>query len=126
MPRSGGNSGPPFRKRTDHARSETARVRLNGRDLGTFIVEPYRVIIPRSLLRAKNTLEVYVSNVALNRVIDMERRGVKYKRFYNTNFPARRPENRGADGLFDATKLSTRESGLLSAPTLAPIAPMRF
>jgi hypothetical protein len=106
--------------------AESARVRLNGRDLGTLIASPFRVRVPASLLRARNTLEVSVSNLALNRVIDMERRGVRYKRFYNTNFPARRPENRGADGLFDATKLAPRDSGLLGPVTLTPVEPLRF
>ena len=106
--------------------AHSARVRLNGRDLGTLITAPFAVRVPAALLREQNTLEVYVSNVALNRVIDMERRGLKYKRFYNTNFPARRPENRGADGLFDATKLSARESGLAGPVTLAPVEPLRF
>jgi hypothetical protein len=105
--------------------ADSARVRLNGRDLGTFIADPFLVRIPGSLLRERNTLEIYVTNVALNRVIDMERRGVKYKRFYNTNFPARRPENRGADGLFDATKLAPRDAGLLGTVTLTPIEPLR-
>lgn len=106
--------------------AETARVRLNGRDLGTLITAPFRVRVPGALLRDSNTLEVDVSNLAINRVIDMERRGVRYKKFYNTNFPARRPENRGADGLFDATKLAPRDSGLLGPLTLTPIEPVRF
>ena len=106
--------------------AETARVRLNGRDLGTLIASPFRVRVPGALLRESNTLEVEVSNLALNRVIDLERRGVKYKKFYNTNFPARRPENRGADGLFDATKLTPRDSGLLGPVTLTPVEPVRF
>jgi hypothetical protein len=106
--------------------AETARVRLNGRDLGTLITSPFRVKVPAALLRERNTLEVDVSNLMLNRVIDMERRGVKYKKFYNTNFPARRPENRGADGLFDATKLAPRDSGLLGPVTLTPVEPVKF
>ena len=106
--------------------AETARVRLNGRDLGTLIASPFRVRVPAALLRDRNTLEVEVSSLALNRVIDMERRGVKYKKFYNTNFPARRPENRGADGLFDATKLAPRDSGLLGPVMLMPVEPVRF
>jgi hypothetical protein len=106
--------------------AESARVRLNGRDLGTLITAPFRVRVPAALLRDANTLEVEVSNLMLNRVIDMERRGVRYKKFYNTNFPARRPENRGADGLFDATKLAPRDSGLLGPVTLTPVEPVRF
>jgi hypothetical protein len=106
--------------------AESARVRLNGRDLGTLIASPFRVRVPATLLRDRNTLEVEVTNLMLNRVIDMERRGVKYKRFYNTNFPARRPENRGDDGLFDATKLAPRDSGLLGPVTLTPVEPLKF
>lgn len=106
--------------------AESARVRLNGRDLGTLITSPFRVRVPTALLRDTNTLEVEVSNLAINRIIDMERRGVRYKKFYNTNFPARRPENRGADGLFDATKLAPRDSGLLGPVTLTPVEPVRF
>lgn len=106
--------------------AESARVRLNGHDLGTVITPPFRVRVPAALLRGRNALEVFVTNLPLNRVIDMEEREVKYKKFYNTNFPARRPENRGADGLFDATKLAPRDSGLLGPVTLIPIEPVRF
>lgn len=106
--------------------AETARVRLNGQELGTLITPPFRVRIPAALLRDRNTLEVEVSNLAINRAIDLERRGVRYKKFYNTNFPARRPEDRGADGLFDATKLAPRDSGLLGPVTLTPVEPVRF
>jgi hypothetical protein len=106
--------------------AESARVRVNGTELGTLITPPFRVRVPASLLHERNTLEVEVSNLMLNRVIDMERRGVRYKKFYNTNFPARRPENRGADGLFDATKLAPRDSGLLGPVTLTPVEPVRF
>ncbi|MBV9923404.1 MAG: glycoside hydrolase family 2 protein [Acidobacteria bacterium] len=106
--------------------AETARVRLNGQELGTLITPPFRVRIPSALLRDQNTLEVEVTNLAINRVIDLERRGVKYKKFYNTNFPARRPEDRGADGLFDATKLEPRDSGLLGPVTLTPAGPVSF
>ncbi|HEV2765654.1 MAG TPA: hypothetical protein VGV38_21905, partial [Pyrinomonadaceae bacterium] len=106
--------------------AESARVRLNGTDLGTHIVAPFRVRVPASLLRDRNTLEVTVSNLMANRIIDMERRGVRWKKFYNTNFPARRPENRGADGLFDASKWSPRDSGLLGPVTLAPVERISF
>jgi hypothetical protein len=106
--------------------AESVRVRLNGRELGTLFTPPFRVRVPAALLRDSNTLEVEVSNLMINRVIDLERRGVKYKKFYNTNFPARRPEDRGADGLFDATKLAPRDSGLLGPVTLTPVEPVRF
>ncbi|MBN1359973.1 MAG: hypothetical protein JW993_05245 [Sedimentisphaerales bacterium] len=105
---------------------ESARARLNGRDLGTLIGPPYRVTIPGGLMQAQNTLEVEVSNLMANRIAELDRRGVDYKRFYNVNFPARRAENRGPDGLFDASRWSPRASGLLGPVTLTPLERMSF
>ena len=45
--------------------------------------------------------------------------------FYNVNFPARLPENRGPDGLFSAAKWEALESGLLGPVTLTPLAVVR-
>jgi hypothetical protein len=56
-----------------------------------------------------------------NRIIYMEKQGMNYKRFYNTNFPARLPENRGPDGLFTAAKWQPRPSGLLDVVRLTPL-----
>jgi hypothetical protein len=105
---------------------ESARVRLNGKELGTLIMSPFSVRVPGALLKEMNTLEVEVSNLPANRIIDLDRRGVKWKRFYNTNFPARRPENRGPDGLFDASHWSPKDSGLLGPVTLTPIEAARL
>src|SRR5262249_7806449 len=84
--------------------SESARVKLNGNELGVLINAPYRIRIPKELLKEQNTLEVAVSNLMTNRIIDLDRRGVNWKRFYNTNMPARRRENAGPDGLFSAAR----------------------
>ncbi|MBE3071921.1 MAG: glycoside hydrolase family 2 protein, partial [Acidobacteria bacterium] len=101
---------------------ESARVRLNGRDLGVLIGPNYRVFVDRSLVREANVLEISVSNLMANRIADMDRRGVVWKKFYNVNFPANRAENRNANGLFDASKWVPRESGLLGPVTLTPVA----
>jgi hypothetical protein len=101
--------------------AESARVRLNGRDLGTFIGPPYRMVIEASQFRATNTLEVSVTNLSANRIRDLDVRGVNWKKFYNVNFPARLPENRGADGLFTAARWEPLESGLLGPVTVAPV-----
>lgn len=74
-----------------------------------------------SQLGAKNTVEVSVTNLSANRVRDLDLRGVQWKKFYNVNFPARFPENRGADGLFSAAKREPLESGLLGPVTLTPL-----
>jgi hypothetical protein len=100
---------------------ETARVRLGETDLGTLIGPHFRVVVDSALLGATNTIEVTVSNSMANRIADMDRRGVPWKKFYNTNFPARLAENRGPDGLFTAAKWAPRCSGLLGPVTLTPL-----
>ena len=105
--------------------AESARVRLNGRDLATLIGAPYRLVLDASQLRATNTLEVSVTNLSANRIRDLDRRGVNWKKFYNVNFPARLAENRGPDGLFTAAGWQPLESGLLGPVTLTPIAVVR-
>lgn len=106
--------------------AESARVRLNGRDMGTLITSPYQIRIPDGLMKEKNILEVAVSNLMANRIADLDRRGVNWKKFYNINMPARRAENRGADGLFNASRWPPRDSGLIGPVTLAPVEAMRF
>jgi hypothetical protein len=101
--------------------AESARVRLNGNELGVLISAPYRIRIPKELLKEQNTLEVAVSNLMTNRIIDLDRRGVNWKKFYNTNMPARRRENAGPDGLFTAARWTPRESGLIGPVALIPL-----
>jgi hypothetical protein len=101
--------------------AESARVRLNGNELGVLISAPYRIRIPKELLKEQNTLEVAVSNLMTNRIIDLDRRGVNWKKFYNTNMPAHRRENAGPDGLFTAARWTPRESGLIGPVALIPL-----
>jgi len=100
---------------------DSARVRLNGHDLGTLIGPAYQLMVDGSLLGERNVLEVDVTNQMANRIADLDRRRVAWKRFYNVNFPARRPENRGPDGLFSAAAWEPLESGLLGPVTLQPV-----
>ena len=105
--------------------ADSARVRLNGRDVATLIGPPYHVLLDASAFRATNTLEVSVTNLSANRVRDLDVRGVNWKKFYNVNFPARLPDNRGPDGLFSAAKWEPLESGLLGPVTITPMSVIR-
>jgi arylsulfatase A-like enzyme len=98
----------------------SARVRLNGQDLGTLIGPVYQLTVAGSLLAEHNVLEVDVTNLMANRAADLDRRQVRWKKFYNVNFPARLRENRGPDGLFSAARWEPFESGLLGPVTLQP------
>ena len=100
---------------------DSARVTLNGEELGVLIGPPFRIAISREKMKEENVLEVAVSNLMANRIADLDRRNVPWKKFYNVNFAARRRENRGRDGLFDASRWPPRDSGLVGPVTLTPV-----
>ena len=56
-----------------------------------------------------------------NRIADLDRQNVNWKKFYNVNFPARLRDNRGPDGYFNASKWPPKDSGLIGPVTLVPL-----
>lgn len=100
---------------------ESARVLINGVAIDTLIGPKYVTVIDRQRFTGSDTLQVEVSNLMANRVADLDRRGVFWKRFYNVNFPARLAENR-RDGLFTAAHWAPLESGLLGPVSITPVA----
>lgn len=101
--------------------AETAEVLLNGQKIGTVIGPIYQLQIPANAFKTQNTLEIIVSNGMANRIADMDKKSIVWKKFYNTNFPVRKSENRDANGLFTAAKWEPKASGLLGPVTLIPI-----
>jgi hypothetical protein len=101
--------------------AESARVQLNGKELGTLIGPVYQVFIPQDQLQASNSLTVSVSNSMANRIIDLDRNHVEWKKFYNINMSAKLKENRNEQGLFTAEKWDLKESGLIGPVTLTPV-----
>jgi len=93
---------------------QSARVRLNGRALGTLITPPFRAVLT-GLKPWNNWLEVEVTNVSANRIRDLDRRGVKWRNFHDINFVNinYRP--------FDASNWPLTDSGLLGPVTLTPV-----
>jgi len=104
---------------------ESARVRLNGRDLGTLIGPAFCVTLDPASLAATNTLEITVTNLSANRIADLDRRGVPWKKFYNVNMPSLLPANRGPDSLFTAVNWDPLPSGLVGPVTLTPVVTSR-
>ncbi|MBN1395858.1 MAG: glycoside hydrolase family 2 [Pirellulales bacterium] len=86
----------------------SARVRLNGRDLGTVFAPPFRVLADRLQLKPLgNVLEVEATNLSANRIRDMDRRGERWKNFHDINFVS-------LDGKpFNASNWPLYDSGLL-------------
>ena len=104
---------------------KSAEVWLNGKQIATVIGPVYRVVIPADQFTADNVLEIKVSNGMANRIIDMERRNVEWKKFYNVNFPARLAANREDNGLFSAARWQPEASGLLGPVTITPVTLMK-
>jgi hypothetical protein len=100
--------------------AESAQVYINGKKISVLIGPAFQVLIPASILKAQNILQVIVTNGMANRIADLDKKGVVWKRFYNTNFPARFPQNRGADGLFTAINWEPEASGLMGPVTIQP------
>lgn len=65
---------------------ESARVRINGKDVATLWAVPFRCLIGNYLRQGVNTLEVEVTNLPANRIADMDRKGVNWRIFKEINF----------------------------------------
>lgn len=91
--------------------AESAQVKLNGRGLGTLFGPRWRVFAGR-LQPSGNRLEIEVTNVAANRIRDLDRRKVVWRVFHDANVvnTAYKP--------FDASLWPVRPSGLLGPVTL--------
>jgi hypothetical protein len=95
---------------------ESARVRLNGRSLGTLFAAPFHVDFANDALTpGKNVLEIEATNLAANRIVDLDRRGVDWKSFHEINFVNLDYKP------FDASKKPIRPSGLLGPVRLIPL-----
>ena len=100
--------------------AESARVSLNGEDMGILIGPSCRLYISNDRLKDDNLLEVRVTNLAANRIADLDKRDVPWKKFYNNNIRPLRAANRGPDGMFTARHWEPRVSGLIGPVTLVP------
>jgi len=94
----------------------SARVRLNGRDLGAALLPPYRVGIPANAFKpTDNTLEIAVTNLSANRLRDLDLRHVPWRIFNDINFVSRSYEP------FNAALWPVEPSGLLGPVRVAPV-----
>jgi hypothetical protein len=100
---------------------ESAEVILNGKKLAVLTGPSFQVNIPSAWFKDNNLLQVNVTNGMANRIADLDKRGIEWKKFYNTNFPAKLAKNRGADGLFTAAKWQPKAAGLMGPVNLTPV-----
>jgi hypothetical protein len=93
---------------------ESARVRINGKYVGTLWSIPFKLSVGEFLGPGKNVLEVEVTNLSANRIADLDRRKVNWKKFYEINFVNIKYRK------FDASGWPLMDSGLLGPVRLVP------
>lgn len=91
----------------------SARVWLNGRDLGCRFMPPYRFDVPAGVLKDENELVVEVTNTGANRLRWNDRTGVKWKYFEDANMRTIEGTCGGAWGILDAAAWPLEDAGLL-------------
>ena len=64
---------------------ESARVRINGKDAGTAWCVPFQLTVGQYLKPGKNTIEVEVTNLPANRIAELDRQQVPWRRFKEIN-----------------------------------------
>jgi len=99
---------------------ESARIYLNGNEIADLIGPDFQTVILKSLMKSKNILEIKVSNLSANRIAYLDRNNVQWKKFYNTNYPARLRQN-SKNGIFDASAWPPRESGIIGPVTITTL-----
>ncbi len=93
----------------------SAKATVNGKYLGTLWSEPFQINVGPYLNDGTNTLEVEVTNLAANRVRDLDIKKVNWKYFYDINIVNidYKP--------FDASGWPLFDSGLIGPVTIAPL-----
>lgn len=90
----------------------SARVRLNGEELGTLYARPWRLSLSQPLRERSNELEIEVTNLMANRLAALDRQKVDWRKFYFVNIDYRP---------FDASGWEPLPSGLLGPVRLVPM-----
>jgi hypothetical protein len=93
---------------------ESARVWVNGKAAGIVVAHPFRVDLTGLTTPGVNQLAIEVTNLSANRIRDLDRRGVAWKKFHDINI---------VDHLYkplDASGWDPKPSGLLGPVTLVP------
>jgi hypothetical protein len=90
---------------------DCAHIKLNGKDFGVLPGPTYKIKVD-NLEKGKNSLQIEVTNVAANRIRDLDINGIEWRKFYDINFVNidYKP--------FDASGWEIQDAGLLGPVTL--------
>lgn len=64
---------------------ESARIRINGQEGGCVWATPYQLKVGHLLKPGKNQIEIEVTNLPANRIAELDRQGVKWRKFKEIN-----------------------------------------
>ena len=64
---------------------ESARVRINGKEVATLFAVPFRTMVGKYLKPGKNILEVEVTNLPANSISEYDRQGIPWRKFKDIN-----------------------------------------
>lgn len=94
---------------------ESARILLNGKEIGYAWSFPMEIDLGSSLKEGENTLSLQVANLMANRIIYMDRQGITWRNFKEINFVniSYKP--------FDASGWEPEPSGLAGPVWLIPV-----
>ncbi|UCG49329.1 MAG: hypothetical protein JSU94_05995 [Phycisphaerales bacterium] len=98
---------------------ESVRVRINGRSAGTLFSVPFQIRLGQFLREGVNLLELEVTNLTANRIADMDRRKIPWKRYHDINFVNMQYNE------FDASDWAPMDSGLIGPVHLIPCVAFR-
>lgn len=93
---------------------ESARVVINGEEVGTVWAVPFKLAIGKYLKRGINLLDVYVTNLQSNRIADYDRQGIKWRIFKDANISTLTRDK-------DFSGWAPDPSGLCSEVNLIPV-----
>jgi len=94
---------------------ETAKVKINGTDLGLVWCLPNQIVVPAGVLRKKNNIEIEVTNLSFNRIVSLDKQGANWKNFNEINFVNIRYQP------YNASNEKPLDSGLMSELFLVPL-----
>jgi len=93
---------------------ESARIWINGKDVGIAWSFPFQKKIKQYLKPGSNTIKIEVANLMANRVRDLDAKGVKWRKYHEINFVNFQYKS------FDASVWDPMPSGLLGPVTIVP------
>lgn len=95
--------------------NESAKVWINGKEVGILWSIPFEARIGKYLKAGENTIKIEVANLMANRIRDMDRKGIQWRKYHEINFVNVNYKE------FDASKWDVMPSGLEGVVTITPM-----